>query len=149
MPETKKRTASSTRSARSNGSTAAKRASSSARTSANSRAQASKRPAKTAEQGTNGGGQGAGNSGPSVLKSGVLPAVSAAAAAAAGVVGGIVLERSRGGSRRKVLGIPVPGTRPDMGTLVKAVAKTGKEFGKLAREVKTTRQKAEKAAKAL
>jgi hypothetical protein len=50
---------------------------------------------------------------------------------------------------RKVLGIPIPGTRDGLGGLTKEVRKAGKQFGNLANEVQTTRKKAEDVGKAI
>jgi hypothetical protein len=70
------------------------------------------------------------------------------ASAAAGIIGGVVLER-RHRRPHKVLGVPIPGTASGMDGMAKQVKKAGKQFGKLASEVQTTRKKAEKIGKAL
>jgi hypothetical protein len=73
---------------------------------------------------------------------------SAALGAAAGIIGGVAL--GRGVKRRKrILGVPLPGTRNGLDGLAKQVGEAGKQFGKLAAEVRTTRQKAEEVGKAL
>jgi hypothetical protein len=79
-----------------------------------------------------------------VAKSAAIPVATAVAGAAAGVVMG---RRNR--KPRKVLGIPIPGTRDGLGGLTKEVRKAGKQFGNLANEVQTTRKKAEDVGKAI
>jgi hypothetical protein len=73
----------------------------------------------------------------------ILPAATAALGAAAGV---LVERRHR--RPRKVLGIPLPGTR-NGGDLAKEIRRAGEQFGHLASEVKTTRKKAEDIGKAI
>ena len=51
--------------------------------------------------------------------------------------------------RRKVLGIPVPGTGKGLSALSKQVGEAGKQLGKLANEVRMTREKAEEVGKAI
>jgi hypothetical protein len=70
------------------------------------------------------------------------------ASAAAGIIGGVVLER-RHRRPHKVLGVPIPGTASGMDGMAKQIKKAGKQFGKLASEVQTTRKKAEEIGKAL
>jgi hypothetical protein len=84
----------------------------------------------------------------SAAKEVVVPVATAVAGAAAGVVGGVVLGR-RARKPRKVLGIPIPGTRDGLGGVAKEIRKAGKQFGSLAGEVQTTRKKAEDVGKAL
>jgi len=85
------------------------------------------------------------------IKSVAIPVGTAVAGAAAGVVGGVVLGRTKMTRKRKVLGIPMPGTpsRDGMEQLAKNVSEAGKQFGKLAGEVRAARQKAEDVGKAL
>jgi hypothetical protein len=66
----------------------------------------------------------------------------------AGAVAGVVLGR-RNRKPRKVLGIPIPGTRNGLSGLAKEVRKAGKQFGNLANEVQTTRKRAEDVGKAI
>jgi hypothetical protein len=68
------------------------------------------------------------------------------ASAAAGVIGGVMLGRGLK-RRRKVLGIPLP--RNGFHDLSKQVGEAGKQFGKLASEVRVTRKKAEEVGKAI
>jgi hypothetical protein len=70
------------------------------------------------------------------------------ASAAAGIIGGVVLER-RHRRPHKILGVPIPGSGSGMDGMSKQIKKAGKQFGKLANEVQTTRRKAEKVGKAL
>jgi hypothetical protein len=79
----------------------------------------------------------------SAAKNVVLPAVTAALGAAAGV---LVERRHR--RPRKVLGIPLPGSR-NGGDLAKEIRRAGEQFGHLASEVRTTRKKAEDIGKAM
>jgi hypothetical protein len=65
--------------------------------------------------------------------------------AAAGILGGVVLGRHGLKRRRKVLGIPVPHTNG----LSKQIGEAGKQLGKLASEVRATREKAEEVGKAI
>ena len=91
-----------------------------------------------------------GEAGKTAVKFVALPMASAAVGAAAGMVGGVVLER-RGikRPRKKVLGVRMPGSRNGLDNLAKQVGEAGKQFGKLATEVRTTREKAGEIGKAL
>ena len=75
----------------------------------------------------------------------ILPA----ATAAAGVAGGIVLARTKLRQQRKLLGVPLPGTKSDLSELTKQVGEAGRQFGKLAGEVKAAREKAEQISRAI
>lgn len=75
----------------------------------------------------------------------VLPMASAAA----GVAGGVVLGRTALQRNRKILGIPVPGSKVDLSDMSKQIGEAGRQFGKLAGEVRAAREKAEKISKAL
>ena len=70
------------------------------------------------------------------------------ASAAVGVIGGVALGRLGRKRRRKVLGIPLPRTN-GFGGLSKQIGEAGKQFGKLATEVRVTREKAEEVGKAI
>jgi hypothetical protein len=74
-----------------------------------------------------------------------LPAVTGAI----GVAGGVLLGRTALQKNRKILGIPVPGVKVDMSDLSKQIGEAGRQFGKLAREVKVAREKAEKIGRAV
>jgi hypothetical protein len=69
------------------------------------------------------------------------------ASAAAGVLGGVILGRRVLRRQRKVLGIPLP--RDGFNGLSKQISEAGKQFGKLANEVRMTREKAEEVGKAI
>lgn len=69
--------------------------------------------------------------------------------AAAGIAGGVVLGRNALKRPRKVLGIPLPGQSVGLAGMAKQVNDAGKQFGKLASEVRTAREKAEEIGKAL
>ena len=86
-----------------------------------------------------------GGAGGSVVK----PVVTAALAAAAGVVGGVVLDRTKLTRKKRVFGVPVPGTGRGLNGLAHQVGEAGKQFGKLASEVREAREKAERVGRAL
>jgi hypothetical protein len=78
-----------------------------------------------------------------------VPILTAAAGAAAGAIGGAVLGRKRKAAR-KVLGVPIPGTDGGgVDGLAKNVGEVAKQFGRLAREIREARERAEKVGKAL
>jgi hypothetical protein len=91
----------------------------------------------------------AAEAGKQAAKSVVVPVATAAIAAAAGVVGGVVLDRKKLTRKRRVLGIPVPGTGGGVDGFTRQVGEAGKQLGRLANEVKTAREKAEQVGKAL
>jgi hypothetical protein len=70
--------------------------------------------------------------------------------AAAGIAGGVLLGRTLNHRPRKVLGVKVPQPpRTSFSDVAKSVNQAGKQFGKLAGEVRAARQKAEEIGKAL
>ena len=71
------------------------------------------------------------------------------ASAAAGVAGGVVLGRTALHRQRKFLGMPVPNTKIDLSDMSKQIGEAGRQFGKLASEVRAAREKAEKISKAI
>ena len=105
---------------------------------------------QTVSEGGTGVGHSVGEAGKTAAKFVALPMASAAAGAVAGMVGGMVLER-RGFNRkrRKVLGVRLPGRTSGLDGLARQVGKAGDQFGKLALEVRTTREKVGEAGKAL
>jgi hypothetical protein len=60
-----------------------------------------------------------------------------------GVAGGVLLGRTALQRNRKVLGIPVPHTKIDLAGVTQQIGEAGKQFGKLAGEVRSAREKAE------
>jgi hypothetical protein len=74
---------------------------------------------------------------------------------AAGIAGGILLGRSAVQRQRKVLGIPMP-SKIDLNGITQQIGEAGKQFGKLAGEVRNVagevraaREKAEQIGKIL
>jgi hypothetical protein len=65
------------------------------------------------------------------------------------VVGGVVLDRKKLTRKRRVLGMPIPGTGRGVDGFARQVGEVGKQLGKLASEVKDAREKAEQVGKAL
>jgi hypothetical protein len=68
--------------------------------------------------------------------------------AAIGVAGGVVLGRSTVRKDRRVLGVPVP-DKIDLGGIGQQIGNAGRQFGKLAGEVRTVREKAEQVGRIL
>jgi hypothetical protein len=69
--------------------------------------------------------------------------------AAAGVVGGALLGRTMAGKPKKLLGVKLPRRQVDLSDVARSVNAAGKQFGKLAGEVRDARKKAEQVGKAL
>ena len=70
--------------------------------------------------------------------------------AAAGVAGGVLLGRTVASRPRKILGVKVPRRRQgSFSDVARGVNDAGKQFGKLASEVRAAREKAEEIGKAL
>jgi hypothetical protein len=74
--------------------------------------------------------------------------VTGAIGVAGGIAGGILLGRNALARNRKVLGVEMP-SRIDFGGVTQQIGEAGRQFGKLAGEVRTVREKAEQLAKAL
>jgi len=74
-----------------------------------------------------------------------VPAVTAVAGAA----GGVLLGRTALQRNRKIFGMSVPGVKIDMADLSKQIGEAGRQFGRLAREVQSAREKAEKVSRAI
>ena len=70
------------------------------------------------------------------------------AGAVIGVAGGVLLGRGAAERDRKVLGVPVP-TKIDLGGVGQQIGEAGRQFGNLASEVRTVREKAEQVGRAL
>jgi hypothetical protein len=106
------------------------------------RRSASKSPVASARETVVGGAQNAGQAVGSAANAAKVPAV-AGGAALAGLVGGMAIAR---GGRRRVLGVPVPGTRRPLvkingrGSGTKQLMKTGRQMVELAVEVHQARQ---------
>ncbi len=66
-----------------------------------------------------------------------------------GVAGGVLLSRTALQRNKKILGIPIPGVKVDMSDMSKNIGDAGRAFGKLASEIKSAREKAEKISKAI
>jgi hypothetical protein len=88
-----------------------------------------------------------------VLKSVGVSVATGTLGAAAGIAGGILIGRTAAGKKsRSVLGVKLPAQRIDFSGLsdfAKSVNDAGRQFGKLAGEVREARQKAEEIGKAL
>jgi len=67
---------------------------------------------------------------------------------AIGVAGGVLLGRKAHQRDRKVLGVPVP-SKVDLSGLSQSIGEAGRQFGKLAGEMKSVREKAEQVGKIL
>ena len=127
----------------SSGSTRAKSSSSRAKNSSGrAKASASKKP-QSAGQRTQGSSQ-RNHAGREVLTNAGISALSAAI----GVAGGVLLGRTAAQRDRKVLGVPVP-EKIDLGGVGQQIGDAGRQFGKLASEVRTVREKAEQIARLL
>jgi hypothetical protein len=61
----------------------------------------------------------------------------------------VVLGRTALQSTRKVLGVKLPGQRIDFAGVSKQIGEAGRQFGRLAREVRTAREKAEQISRAI
>jgi hypothetical protein len=85
------------------------------------------------------------SNGRSRVKDAIVPVTSVVLGAAAGVVLGQMQARRR----KRVLGIPVPGTGRGADGLAKSIGEAGKQLARLADEVNTSRRKAEEVGKAL
>ena len=131
------------RNSSSGGSTRAKSSSSRAKNSSGrAKASASKKP-QSASQRTQGSSQ-RNHAGREVLTNAGISALSAAI----GVAGGVLLGRTAAQRDRKVLGVPVP-EKIDLGGVGQQIGDAGRQFGKLASEVRTVREKAEQIARLL
>ena len=127
----------------SSGSTRAKSSSSRAKNSSGrAKASASKKP-QSASQRTQGSSQ-RNHAGREVLTNAGISALSAAI----GVAGGVLLGRTAAQRDRKVLGVPVP-EKIDLGGVGQQIGDAGRQFGKLASEVRSVREKAEQIARIL
>lgn len=69
--------------------------------------------------------------------------------AAAGIAGGVLLGRTIAKRPRKVLGVKLPSHQADFSDVARAISGAGKQFGTLANEIKSAREKAAEIGKAL
>jgi hypothetical protein len=83
------------------------------------------------------------------VKTVAAPVATAAIGAAAGVLGGVMLGRTKLAGKRKVMGIKLPRGSSGIDSLAKNAGEAGKQFGRLAGEVRTARKKAEEIGKVL
>jgi hypothetical protein len=75
--------------------------------------------------------------------------VTGAIGVAGGIAGGILLGRNaRSRNRSKVLGVEMP-TKVDFSGVSQQLGEAGRQFGKLASEVRSVREKAEQIARVL
>jgi hypothetical protein len=72
-----------------------------------------------------------------------------AATAVVGAAGGVLLGRTALQRDRKILGVRVPGIKIDLADVSKQIGEAGRQFGRLAREVQSAREKAEKVSRAI
>ena len=79
----------------------------------------------------------------------IVPVATGTIGAAAGIAGGVLLGRSAGKRSKHILGVNVPQPKTGLSDVARSINSAGKEFGKLANEVRTARQKAEQIGKAL
>jgi hypothetical protein len=127
---------------KSQGSAPKSRRSSSSRSGSSSRGGSNGGPVASARDTVVDGAQTAGRAVGSAANAAKVPAV-AGGAALAGLVGGMAIAR---GGRRRVLGVPVPGTRRPLvkingrGSGTKHLMKTGRQMAELAVEVRQARQ---------
>ena len=101
-------------------------------------------------------GRASGNGEESKVNASKAPVVAGLATAAAGLVGGAILGTRLAGKRKRVLGVPVPGTGRGLNGLVGQVGKASKQFknagkqvGELTNEVRAVREKAEEIGRAI
>jgi hypothetical protein len=137
-----KRTPTATKRSGGNGSAPKSRRSSSSSSRRSSRGSANGGPVASARDTVVDGAQSAGRTVGSAANAAKVPAV-AGGAALAGLVGGMAIAR---GGRRRVFGVPVPGTRRPLvkingrGSGTKQLMKTGRQVAELAVEVRQARQ---------
>jgi hypothetical protein len=108
-------------------------------------ASAPRADAGVATKGASSGAQRAGEAGKTAAKTVVVPLVTGAV----GVLAGVAVARRALKGGRKVLGIPLPGRRTGLDGVAKQIGEAGRQFAKLAEEVRTTRERAEEIGKAL
>ena len=101
---------------------------------------------RSSDASSNGSSGSAEDNGRSVVKDAIVPVSSVVLGAAAG----IVLGQLQSKKRKKVLGIPIPGSgKSGADGLAKSIGEAGKQIARLADEVNSGRRKAEEIGKAL
>lgn len=78
----------------------------------------------------------------------VREALTAVVGATVGVAGGVLLGRTALARERKVLGVPLP-NKIDLSGVGQQIGEAGRQFGRLAGEVRGVREKAEQIGRAL
>jgi hypothetical protein len=78
----------------------------------------------------------------------VVPAAAGALGVAGGIAGGVLLSRKTAGRGHKLLGVQMP-SKIDITGVGREIGAAGRQFGKLAAELRTLRQKAESISGAL
>ncbi|MBV9309275.1 MAG: hypothetical protein JOZ73_00495, partial [Solirubrobacterales bacterium] len=66
-----------------------------------------------------------------------------------GAAGGVLLGRTALQRNRKILGVRVPGVKVDLADMSKQIGEAGRQLGRIAREVQSAREKAEKVGRAI
>lgn len=126
---------------RSQSSSAKKRSSSAASRASNGASEETKSAGKTAERASSNGRSQEGHS--TITSIGM-----SAAAGALGVAGGVLLGRTALQRNRKFLGVKLP-VKIDLSDVTQQIGAAGKQFGKLAGEVRAVREKAEQVGRAI
>lgn len=126
--------------------TTSRASSSRSRSSGSSNARRSSSGGSSSSASSNGSSGSAQDNGRSIVKDSILPVSSVVLGAAAGIVIGQMQSKRR----KKVLGVPIPGTgKSGADGLAKSIGEAGKQLARLADEVNSSRRKAEEIGKAL
>ena len=126
--------------------TTSRASSSRSRSSGSSNARRSSGGGSSSSASSNGSSGSAQDNGRSIVKDTIVPVSSVVLGAAAGIVIGQMQSKRR----KKVLGVPIPGTgKSGADGLAKSIGEAGKQLARLADEVNSSRRKAEEIGKAL
>ena len=126
--------------------TTSRASSSRSRSSGSSNARRSSSGGSSSSASSNGSSGSAQDNGRSIVKDSIIPVSSVVLGAAAGIVIGQMQSKRR----KKVLGVPIPGTgKSGADGLAKSIGEAGKQLARLADEVNSSRRKAEEIGKAL
>ena len=126
--------------------TTSRASSSRSRSSGSSNARRSRRGGSSSSASSYGSSGSAQDNGRSIVKDTIVPVSSVVLGAAAGIVIGQMQSKRR----KKVLGVPIPGTgKSGADGLAKSIGEAGKQLARLADEVNSSRRKAEEIGKAL